>query len=569
MKKNSLLFTLFFISIPTILVFLSSLIYEIYKENIDQQSYNIYKDYVIILISGIAAYFIIDNNNKKNKAIFKKIKLNNEATQLSHERFEIVAKATSDTIWDWNFSDGSFSWNKGIQGIFGYKKEDVGKNLEWWFGKIHPEDALRLSVNLYSFVDNKTERWQDEYRFACADGSYKYVLDRVFIVTNEQGKPFRMIGAMQDITKNKIEEERLKLLETVITQTKDAIIISEVNQNENEIPKITYVNPAFTTITGYKSKEVVGKSANSFVNKVALNGKIKNVSIALKTKNELSFESFNSRKSGENYWVNFSMIPINNSRGEHSHWISIQREITEEKKKEKEKEQLIHELIQNNSDLKQFSYITSHNLRAPLSNLTGLLHLLDDIEIKDLELSEILQGFKISTNLLNETVNDLIKVIVIKDSPTMYREKILVKDVLTAVEIQIKTLINNVLPEIIINFDNAPYLLTNRSYLESILLNLMTNAIKYRSERPLKIEITTTEIEDNFQLTFEDNGIGIDLELNKDKIFGLYQRFHDYPDSKGLGLYLVKSQIESLAGSIKVKSQVNQGTKFTILFNKQ
>jgi PAS domain S-box-containing protein len=374
---------------------------------------------------------------------------------------------------------------------------------------------------------------------------------------------------MQDITKQKLEEERLKLLEMVIMQTKDAVIITEANQCENEIPKITYVNPAFTKITGYKSKEVLGKSANSFIHKEAISDDFKNLSIALKTKNEFNFEALNSKKNGENYWVDFSMIPINNAEGEHSHWISIQREITEEKKKEKEKEQLIRELIQNNSDLKQFSYITSHNLRAPLSNLTGLLQLLDDIEIKDEELLEILNGFKISTNLLNETVNDLIKVIIIKDSPSIYKEKILVQEVFDSIKIQIKTLLKNTEPQIELDFENAPYIFTNKSYLESILLNLMTNAIKYKSERPLKIEITASETDENFQLTFEDNGIGIDLELNKDKIFGLYQRFHDYPDSKGLGLYLVKSQIESLGGSIKVKSKVDQGTKFTILFNKQ
>ncbi len=120
-----------------------------------------------------------------------------------------------------NLTDNSFMWNKGIQGIFGYKIEEIGKNLDWWFDKIHPEDSIKMSVNLYSFLEQKTENWQDEYRFKCADGSYKYVLDRGFLVKDYDGKPIRMIGAMQDITKQKEEEQRLKLLETVITQTKD------------------------------------------------------------------------------------------------------------------------------------------------------------------------------------------------------------------------------------------------------------------------------------------------------------------------------------------------------------
>ena len=99
------------------------------------------------------------------------------------------------------------------------------------------------------------------------------------------------------------------------------------------------------------------------------------------------------------------------------------------KRQEKEKEQLIRELTQNNTDLKQFSYITSHNLRAPLSNLSGLLTLLDDMPIDNPELQAILGGFKKSTDLLNETVNDLVKVIIIKDSPSIQREEVQVKDV--------------------------------------------------------------------------------------------------------------------------------------------
>ena len=101
----------------------------------------------------------------------------------------------------------------------------------------------------------------------------------------------------------------------------------------------------------------------------------------------------------------------------------------EEKKQEKEKEQLIRELTQNNKDLKQFSYITSHNLRAPLSNLTGLLNLMHEYPVDNPELREIINGFSTSTNLLNETINDLVKVVIIKDNPSINREEVLIKDV--------------------------------------------------------------------------------------------------------------------------------------------
>ena len=99
----------------------------------------------------------------------------------------------------------------------------------------------------------------------------------------------------------------------------------------------------------------------------------------------------------------------------------------------------------------------------------------------------------------------------------------------------------------------------------------MTNSLKYKSEnKKLKITISANKTDDTVYLIFKDNGIGIDLERNRDKVFGLYQRFHNYPDSKGLGLYLVKSQVETMGGTITIESEVNKGTTFTLTFkNKQ
>ncbi len=490
-----------------------------------------------------------------------------EETESAKERYDIVAKATSDTIWDWKIQEDGFSWNKGIQGVFGYKKEDVGNTSKWWFDRVHPEDSIRMAVKLYNFLEEKVEKWQDEYRFACADGTYKYVFDRGFLVKDSDGKPIRMIGAMQDVTRQKQEEQRLKLLETVVTQTKDSVIITEAEKSNRSIPKIVFVNPAFSHMTGYKAKEVVGKSPAIFMGRKSIANEIAKLSEALKNKKEYKFETLNHRKNGEEYWVNFSMIPITNKEGEHSHWISIQRDITEEKKQEKEKEQLIRELTQNNKDLKQFSYITSHNLRAPLSNLTGLLNLMQDIPVENAELREILNGFTKSTHLLNETINDLVRVVIIKDNPSIQKEEVLIKDVFENVFNQLSFMISVHKPIIKIELERVSILNINKAYLESILLNLLTNAIKYRAtNRQLKIFISSKQVGNNIILTFKDNGIGIDLERNGDKIFGLYQRFHNYPDSKGLGLYLVKSQVETMGGSITVQSEVNKGTTFTLTF---
>ncbi|MGL2986631.1 PAS domain-containing sensor histidine kinase [Flavobacterium sp. RSSA_27] len=529
--------------------------------------YNLVKDIIFILFVSLLFRYILSKNDKRNHRILEKIKSNTNEIKESNEKYDIVSKATSDTIWDWKIQEDAITWNKGIETIFGYTEDQVGNNSAWWFDKIHPEDSIKMSVKLYSFIEQKSEKWQDQYRFRCADNTYKYVLDRGFLLKDKEGRAYRMIGAIQDITKQKEEEQNLKLLETVVTQTKDAVVITKSDSENATIPNIIYVNDAFCTMTGYKSKKVVTKPFNPFNTEHPDLDEYEKFSKAIAEKRECQIETLTRKKNKEEYWVRFSMIPIYNADNQLSHWISIQKDVTEERKQEKEKEQLIRELTQNNKDLKQFSYITSHNLRAPLSNLIGLLNLIEDITITDPELLEIVNGFKKSTHLLNETINDLVKIIVIKDQISIQKENVSINEVLEHVFNQLHFQIEQAKPKLKLNFEATDTIYTNKAYLESILMNLLTNSIKYKSEsKQLKISIATKKVNNKTIVKFKDNGIGIDLKRNSEHIFGLYQRFHDYPDSKGLGLYLVKSQIESLGGSITVESEVNKGTQFILTF---
>lgn len=538
-----------------------------YVSDENNSFYNLIKNILLVAFTGIFFKVILSKNDEKNIAIFKKFKNTNKQIKESNEKYNIVAKATSDTIWDWKIQENSLSWNKGIESVFGYKQEEVGKNSDWWFDKIHPEDSVKMAIKLYSFIEQKTEKWQDQYRFRCADNTYKYVLDRGFLLKDENGKAIRMIGAIQDITKQKEEEQRLKLLETVITQSKDSIIITEPTSLNEGIPKIIYTNPAFSIMSGYDSEEILGKTPVIFKGPNSDEQEYSKLITSIKNKEECLIETISYKKNKEEYWVRFAMIPIHNTENQISHWVSIQRDVSEEKRNEKEKEQLIRELTQNNKDLKQFSYITSHNLRAPLSNLTGLLNLIEDIPIENEELKEILNGFSKSTYLLNETINDLVKVIVIKDNTSIQKEEIILKEIFENAFCQLNSQIELHKPIIKLDFDNASTFFVNKAYIESILMNLLTNSIKYKSEnRKLKISISSNLVENTVVLTFKDNGIGIDLVRHGEKVFGLYQRFHNYPDSKGLGLYLVKSQVETMGGTIEIESEINNGTTFTIIF---
>lgn len=359
--------------------------------------------------------------------------------KMSNERYDIVSRATSDTIWDWNLDAQTIIWNAGINKVFGYARADVIESEEWRNRRVHPDDFDRIEQKFLKTLKQRNENWQADYRFRCADGTYKYVNDRGFILYDDKQRATRIIGAMQDVTRERKEAE--------------------------------------------------------------------------------------------------------------------------------EREQVLRELTIHNNDLRQYSYITSHNLRAPLSNIIGLLNLIDEVPIADKKLSELLFGLSASARQLQETIDDLGQIIRIKNSTTVNKESIALDKAIRDVMAQLKTQLDKVQPEVKFDFSNAPIVYFSRVYLESIFQNLLTNALKYRSpERPLKISVRSSEEHNRIVVEFSDNGLGLDVERYKDRLFGLYQRFHTSPEGKGMGLFLVKSQMEALGGNIEIASKEGRGTKFRLIF---
>jgi two-component system sensor histidine kinase UhpB len=182
-----------------------------------------------------------------------------ESLRVSNERFNIVSKATNDAIWDWDLITGEILWNKAIKHLFGYKDAEIGKTSEWWYEKIHPEDKERVISKIHHHIDKGIEKWQDEYRFVKADGTYKFVLDRGFILLDNEQKPYRMIGAMMDITERrkleaelaeqKINKQREITEATIQAQEKERSELGkELHDNINQILSTTklYIDMALT-----------------------------------------------------------------------------------------------------------------------------------------------------------------------------------------------------------------------------------------------------------------------------------------------------------------------------------
>lgn len=267
---------------------------------------------------------------------------------------------------------------------------------------------------------------------------------------------------------------------------------------------------------------------------------------------------------GDQYYLK-SGVPLVNNQGEIDRILLVTQNITETKQAEEEREQLIRDLKSQNEELQRFAYITSHNLRAPIVNISSLLELYDEVNPSNQENREVIENLKVSTNILNSTLEDLIEVVSIKKNKIPKVELIDFRQLALNVERSLSKQIIDSKAEIHKDFSEVKSINYIYSHLENFLINLMTNAIKYKHPDRNPVISMKTSIEDGYTLlTFKDNGIGIDLERYGDRLFGLYQRFHSHVEGKGLGLYLVREQIRAHDGNLKVDSIVGKGTTFKI-----
>jgi PAS domain S-box-containing protein len=271
-------------------------------------------------------------------------------------------------------------------------------------------------------------------------------------------------------------------------------------------------------------------------------------------------------KNGEWKWIlSLSKIVAKDAYGKATRLIGIHIDIDEIKSKELQLQALSDELIHSNRELEKFAYITSHNLRAPVVNIISLIELLDIDAIGDANNKLIIEKVQLSVLRLENTLNDLIEVVSAKKQALSQKTNIQISEVCQQVLSNLESQLTKVDADIILNFEGKNEILYVRGILESVLQNLLTNSIKYRNvEKKLKIEISTHSDNEYTYIYVRDNGVGFDSDVLGQKIFRLYERIHHHIEGKGLGLYLIKTQIESLNGRIDVYSKPMQGALFTV-----
>lgn len=474
--------------------------------------------------------------------------------------------------------NGKGQWikvNKKLCSILGYEEKDF---LNLTFKKItHPEDVTTDLYLLKQLIQGKRDSYTTEKRYFHKNGQLVYIILAVSIVKNSKGEILYFISQFVDITSLKNTEIQLENTiaynEAIMNASTQVAIIGTDTRGI-----IKTFNEGAELLLGYNANDLIDKETPQLIHlpeeiiKVArkhfeetgeqiegLNIFVNNVRKGISETKEWTYK----RKDGSTFPVLLSMSAIK-QKGEITGFLGIATDITQMKKVEREILTLLEIAESQNERLKNFAYIVSHNLRSHSGGISSLIELIAS-EFPDFSQTDYFDYLKKSSINLSETIKHLTEVVQINLSAKEKLETISLKPV---IENNISSLMTQAHKQNItitneVNQDTAVKAIP--AYLDSIVMNLITNAIKYSSEeRNSYLKIQAEKTDKYIILKFIDNGLGIDLKKHEKKLFGMYKTFHNHADSRGIGLFITKNQIESMNGKIEVNSEINIGTTFKI-----
>lgn len=473
------------------------------------------------------------------------------------------------------------SWNKSVESIKGYAAEDViGRNFSLFYTPI--ERTKKLPEKLIAEAKEKGKAVHGGWHIR-KNGTRFWAGITIRPLYDDEKQLSGFIEVIRDLTSQKKYEDALMQAfekdkqriraEEELLQSKAnlRLIIDLIPQAIYAIDadgNLIFVNKSFAAFNGALPKDLLNKNIRDVVpvqsqvdfllehvREVIKSGKPKMVP-NLQLPDLFGFTRvFDS--------VN---VPYRLPESGEQIVLCISVDITEQKLADEERSKMVADILQRNKDLEQFSYIVSHNLRAPVANILGIASLLEQ-DVTEREKTTLLNGLFSSVKSLDTVIRDLNHILQIKHQVKEQKEAVHFSGLVADIRQSIDNLLREEEVNLVTDFGRIDSILTVKSYLYSIFFNLITNSIKYRqpSKTPV-IHITSRMKGKKIILYFKDNGLGIDLERKGPHIFGMYKRFHAHKEGRGMGLYMVKTQVELLGGTVTVDSEVNKGTTFTIIF---
>jgi diguanylate cyclase len=428
----------------------------------------------------------------------------------------------------------------------------------------HPDDIEQSFIFLEKLYKDEIREYTMEKRYISKSGKTIWVNITVSPLWKIGETPSNHIVIIEDISKRKKTDKIIidsqQRIESLIN-TVDGIVW----ECDAKTLEFTFISKKVEDILGYTSEEWIN-TPNFWANHIYPKDKeisLKYCAEQTALKSNHVFEYRMIAKDGSIVWLrDIVNVIIQNDEAKNLRGIMI--DVTKNKQIEKDLNNSFNLVSEQNKRLLNFSYIVSHNLRSHTSNISSIVDLIDSSDSEE-EKEEMIQLLKSVSDSLNETMLNLNEIVHIQTNVDLVTEKLNLKqyldNTLTILSDQIELKGINIISSI----ENNIEVNYNPAYLESILYNLISNAIRYSHlERHPTINIDCYVENKKTVLKVSDNGIGIDLNKNGHKIFGMYKKFSTHKDSKGIGLFITKNQIDAMGGNITVESEPNLGTTFKV-----
>ncbi|MFD3001568.1 PAS domain S-box protein [Pontibacter toksunensis] len=509
--------------------------------------------------NNILAVALTIRDISENKLSLETIKRN----ELQLARAQQLAKLGS---WEYHVKQSMLTWSDGTFAVYSKHKENFAPSLHNMLALIHPDDREKVKANYQRAIATKS-MLNFEHRIILPDGKVANVMEVAEVTCNEDGDVIKLSGTVQDITERKMAEQEVteakNLLQTTIENIPEIIFTLDPDLS------IIYISPQCKQITGYPEEAFLGKP-ETWLKVIFPDDKkplMQQVLPQVLAGKQQEYEMRLVDSEGRLRWLLLRMSPGLDYQGKVMRVYGSVSDMTAYKEAEAKQQELSEQLMQQNQNLQQFAYIVSHNLRGPIANMLGLTSIYDRNRIDAPINQKVIDNMVKSAQLLDTTIRDLNDILTIRSQIGSMKESIAFDCLLQNVREILDAEITACGASITSDFKAAPKINAIRSYALSILMNLVSNAIKYRKlDRKLLISINTFRVNNYICLRVQDNGSGIDLEKQQDKIFGLYKRFHHGVEGKGLGLHLVKTQVELLGGKVEVQSKLHEGSTFDVYF---
>lgn len=481
--------------------------------------------------------------------------------------FDFIQEVTLFGLWYWDLGEapGSRWASAKFWQSLGYENDDALGTPAHWQAAIGSDDLDATLGYAEACIAAHSYSFDQVVRARHCNGATLWLHCWGLVLRNEAGRPHRLLGVLVDITRQRNEEVTAQEIAShygaILGNQSVYIIKTDARGN------YLYANDLFYERFGLDST-ILG--TNSLLS-IVPDDRPKCLATVAQCFSEpgvphqvILRKPYHDQVVKSNHWEFKSLL---NSAGEVSEIQCVGYDVTLLVDNLERSRRLLALTNQQNARLQNFAYIISHNIRSHSANLTALVDFLQGAT-DETQAAMFLEMLKTSTDKLAETIvnlNEIVTATTINAQPKERRS--LHREVSRTLE-ALNVLLHQT--QVAVSIDIAQDVSVNvvPAYLDSVLLNLCSNAIKYRSQSaPPRLDLGCYREEDYVVLTVADNGRGIDLGRNRSKVFGMYKTFHDNEDARGLGLFITKNQVEAMNGKVEVESEVGVGSTFKIYFN--